>query len=268
LSSDDNAGDTMTLDQPQPELVEDVPYLTHFGLRINTKLGLLCCKMCLDAVLSGNVSGHMAEKHKDLHQKVKAAKIRKIVEDYHLDDTFSKIPNYSHPPYAGLKVVKGFHCKHCGLNSISQEYLSKHHNKKHSDKPINISPATLQHYHGGQGGHVYWACQEPVTVHPTLSVEANNFMREIKQSLSGLGIPEVDRVDARQVDPWLLATNWHQLIQGYDKALLKSWVDNANKDNWESLLKKWVLDYTKRSLAAKMHTMELQMLNTPDPTDK
>jgi hypothetical protein len=258
----------MSLDQPQSELVEDVPYLNHLGLRINTKLGLLCCKICLDAVLSGNVSGHMTEKHKDLHQQVKAAKIRKIVEDYHLDDTFKKIPNYSHPPYAGLKTFKGFHCNNCDLNSTSKAYLERHHTKSHPGKDKSLSPATLQHYHSGHSGLVYWACQEPVTVYSTISVEANNFIRDVKQSLSQLVMPDIDEVDARQIDPWLLATNWHQLIQGHDKTQLKNWVDNANRHNWESLLKKWVLDYMKRSLGAKMHLIELQMLNTPDPSDK
>jgi hypothetical protein len=75
-------------------------------------------------------------------------------------------------------------------------------------------------------------------------------------------------MDKRQIEPWLLMTNWTELVDGLNIDEVCELVEAPVKNSWETLVPKLVAKYMNDSLDEAMDELELQMLNTPAPSNR
>jgi hypothetical protein len=251
-----------------PELILD-DYLTQFGLVMNTKLSVLICRPCKQAVLSAHIQGHLNGKHPDAGLKVDMHTIRRVIEHHHIRDTFEEVESRAHPPFEALRIVDGFICGQCGVAYGSKKHMKHHVKNVHvGTRSISVGKGPIQHYYDGAGkGSIYWTCIPPtVRAEQDMSIQALRFMREVKAQAADLLKVQHVAVDARKINPWLLATKWYLLTDGHNNEDLRQSVAPALRHSWEECVAKLMHHYLDCVLGMPMADLELQRLHSPDPT--
>jgi hypothetical protein len=251
-----------------PELVSD-DYLSQLGLVMNTKLSVLICRSCKHAVLSVHVQAHLDGKHADAKLRADIHKIDAILTRYQIRDTFEPVKSGAYPPFAALNVTNGFICGSCGLAYGSSKHIKHHAKVEHvGTKVVNIARGPIQHYHSGAGkASTYWTCIPDLHIDErNMDVAALRFMQEMKAKAASLLKVDHVPVDARKIDPWLLTTKWYLLTDGLDNASLRRSVAPATPHTWEECVPNLVHHYLNSTLGMPMPELELQRLNSPDPT--
>jgi hypothetical protein len=252
----------MSLD-PSEELYHE-HYLGTLGIAINTHLSILVCLSCHKGVLSSSLPAHMRDNHKEAKLKVNEKHVSSVVLKNHLKDVFAPVPNFSHPPYEGLKQETGQVCDTCGHCTTTPKRMKRHFATDHVGITPSWKDATIQHYHSGHGGLDYWACKD-ITVVSSAPANLAHLVQSSKDNLAHLLAPKQYQVNARNLGPWILTTKWNELVDGLDTELLRSWVAPPNKDTWERALQPFVLKWMERALVAPMEELDLMRLNTPIP---
>jgi hypothetical protein len=253
----------MSVDPPSEEAFHE-PYLETLGIAINTHLSVLVCLSCQKALLSSALSTHMDAQHREARLKVDENKVAFIVNQYHVKDVLAPVPNFSHPPFFGLKQQTGYVCDSCGHCFTTPKLMRRHFVTEHEKIKASWKDATLQQYHSGHGGKTFWACEETSSL-ASAPAKIAHLIQSSKDDLAHLLAPKQYQVNARNLGPWILTTKWNELVDGLDTELLRSWVAPPNKETWERALQPFVLKWMERALVAPMEELDLMRLNTPIP---
>jgi HD superfamily phosphohydrolase len=218
------------------------------------------------AYASAGIGRHLSLLHSEANLVVAKDKMAAVVKHHSLCDTYTPMENYAQTAFEGLEQHDGFGCLSCAQSYTSEKHMKSHVSKQHTVvSGKGYAPAILQRYNNGEHNQ-YWRCKE-TELHEHMDLDDNLAQfRELNQAMiNDIRQPKNYNVNARLVDPFLLATKWHELVEGLDTAQVKSWVRPADRKTWEVQLSHHVIQYLDSSLAAPMNETDLMILNSPTP---
>jgi Orsellinic acid/F9775 biosynthesis cluster protein D len=242
------------------------PLLSSLGLVVDPGLKSLCCESCQISLIPGAVVSHLRKLHKCSYMLIDSKMLLEVCDELGaLTEYPSMIEKEPHTEYAGLKLHKGLGCHYCSFVCISLEHMAKHHRKKHGAMGSVTSWPTVDIQQLDRQVHKTFFRVTPLklpTVIPddTYIQNLTKLMEESQDEYVAGGL------NARQISPWLLTTRWHEHVEGYDVAELRTLTAVPIRTEFPGLHKG--LEHLFALCLEAMDQLPelvLQRLNTPDP---
>lgn len=242
-------------------LIRD-PYLAALGLVINNELKVIICEGCKYVISPKKVKKHILKKHPTSDIKINLKYVLKICTEHGINMVLPVINSeIQHIEYLGLKLHSGFSCKYCEhvcgtIGSLGNHYTNtSDHGKAPRTAPrVHYQRLTAQ----GLKGSTFFKVLPRASLSVVTPIES--MLSDLRKAADKVGSQPASKLNARQIDPWMLSTKWYLHVEGTDSTTLKGLVAPTKE----------IGDIVKAYFA---HTIELlgstdflvlQKINSPD----
>lgn len=167
--------------------------------------------------------------------------------------------------YDGIATREGFACHLCVYVSGTELSIVEHYKKAHGPgEPKSHIPCSYQQLCGKDTHKSKFRVHPKTVPEPVTSLEA--MMSSLRKEVTLMEKPSESTVNARAINPWLLASGFHLHIETFDVKELTALVAGG-LDAKTTKLRKVVRKYYFRATDLLPLTNELvkQMLLSPDP---
>ncbi|KZP14432.1 hypothetical protein FIBSPDRAFT_959644 [Athelia psychrophila] len=240
------------------------PYLESIGFVINQELHILICEGCGVSCTPKGVKEHINKKHKNGKGKatVDQVQVQTICDENHIA-ALLPIPDsaQAHIEYLGLHLDSGLHCTKCDYICREVSTLETHYKQQagHSGQPpkgLPMIPCQRLTLHG-KGSSFFQVIprEAPGKVD---TVEA--MLADLRKAVNSAGSDSASKLNARQINPWMLSTKWYLHVEGADTTTLKDFV--APNKEIGAMVKSYFANATK--LLGSTADLVLQKINSPD----
>ncbi|KZP26093.1 hypothetical protein FIBSPDRAFT_949579 [Athelia psychrophila] len=201
------------------------PYLEQIGFVINNELKVLICEGCGCACTPKGIKDHLNKKHQNGKDKrsIDQAQVQAICDAQHITASLPiPDPTQVHLQFLGLRIHEGFGCAQC--NYICGEVSSlETHYKQQADHPGQppSSPPKIHYQHlTGRGKGSTFLKVTPRAV-PTSTDILEDMIADLRKAANSAGGDPASKLNARQINPWMLTTKWYLHVEGADPLALK-----------------------------------------------
>lgn len=196
-------------------------YLESIGLQA-TSYGVLCCIQCEVAYTLSGTKTHVRDHHKI---KLDEAAFSAAVDSCDIHPNLPSLsPAFPIPPLPGLSVQQGFWCDHCPGVSETVAGIKKHGQRMHSGtSPRTFTPGSIQKFNDSSH-KTSWRVQPspPSYTPPPLSQDDFTLRAHSILTTNDADPDTIDNI--HNINSWLRATQWHELLREYDSNYVRSLV--------------------------------------------